>query len=194
MWEKLSDEELLRELKRAELAEYLDVGAKQAEQIFSVLVSRHQTAFIRLVALRYPVDSATAEEIVQDFWLECYTALARYDTNRPFLPWATTILFRTAERFLRRRRHEVQLSPQSELFQQQKVPDTAGGGDEEELRKLIAAVRQLPKELALLIELRFFQEKKIDEICALTGLGRSTVFEKLNLAFRKLRRLLGEKD
>jgi len=57
---------------------------------------------------------------------------------------------------------------------------------------MLSALRQLPPELALLIQLRFFENKKIEDITAATGLGRSTIFEKLNLAYRKMRKLMKE--
>lgn len=195
----LKDEELIRELKRAELAEHLigETGRPEsAQKIFAILVDRHHRPFTRLVALRYPVDGASADEITQDFWLECYSALPRYNPERPFLSWATTILFRTAERFLKKRRKEVQLSPQNEFFDMQ-TSKSAGIENEtldrSQIEGMLVALRQLPADLALIIQLRFFEQKKIEDIMAATGLARSTVFEKLNLAYKKMRALMGEK-
>lgn len=193
--QELRDEELIRELKRLELSEQLTGEKAGAEQAFGVLVERHTRSFARLVALRYPVDAASADEITQDFWLECYSALPRYNPDRPFMAWATTILFRTAEKFLRKRRKEVQLSPQSDFFDMQsssaETPE-AESLNREQMREMLSALRQLPSDLALLIQLRFFEQKKIEEITAATGLGRSTIFEKLNVAYRKIRALMHE--
>lgn len=188
----LKDEELIRELRRAELSEQLTgkSNADPAEQIFAILVERHQVPFTRLVGLRYGIDAATAEEIAQDFWLECYSALPRYNPDRPFLAWATTILFRTAERFLKKRRREVQLSPQSDFFDMQvslgDTPEDASLG-RDEIEAMLRAVRRLPRELALLIHLRYFEKKKIEDIVENTGMARSTIFEKLNQAYREIR-------
>jgi RNA polymerase sigma-70 factor (ECF subfamily) len=194
MLEELTDEELIRELRRAELAEQLTgegMGAG-AERIYAILVGRHNRAFARLVTLRYGVDPASADEITQDFWLECYSALPRYNPDRPFLAWATTILFRTAERFLRKRSREIQLSPQSDFFDMQHSEENleSDAVTREQLSAMLNALRKLPAELALLIQLRYFENKKIEEIMAATGLGRSTIFEKLNLAYRKIRKLM----
>lgn len=188
------DEELIRELRRAELAEQLTGDEAGAERIFAILVERHNRAFARLVTLRYAVDAASADEIAQDFWLECYCALPRYNAERPFLAWATTILFRTAEKFLRKRSREVQLSPQSDFFDMQAARDNpeTEALTREQITAMLAALRRLPPELALLIQLRFFENRKIDEITAATGLGRSTIFEKLNLAYRQMRKLMSE--
>lgn len=189
----LKDEELIRELKRAELANQLTGEDTGAQQIFSILIERHQRGFVRLIGLRYPVDVASAEEITQDFWLECYSALPRYNPERPFLSWATTILFRTAERFLKKRRREVQLSPQSDFFDLQvsgtENPEQTSLG-RAEIDSMLKALRKLPADLALLIELRFFEKKKIEEMVESTGFARSTIFEKLNLAYRKMRKLM----
>jgi len=194
--QNLKDEDLIRELKRAELGEHLTGAAYNPEKVYAELIQRHHRPFVRLVTIRYPVDIASAEEITQDFWLECYSALPRYNPERPFLGWATTILFRTAEKFLKKRRKEVQLSPQSDFFESQ-VAQVSGGEnaelEREQIGKMLSAVRELPADLALLIELRFFQRKKIDEITEATGLARSTVFEKLNLAYKKLRRGIDER-
>lgn len=196
MLDDLKDEDLIRELKRLELSEHLTGERAGTEKVFAVLVERHHRAFARLVVLRYGLDAASADEVAQDFWLECYSALARYNPERPFLPWATTILLRTAEKFLRKRRREVQLSAQSDFFDLKAsgAPDPESEVlSREQMGALLEAVRQLPAELALLIQLRFFEEKTIEEIMAATGLARSTVFEKLNLAYRKLRRAMGER-
>lgn len=194
MLDELKDEDLIRELRRAELAEHLTGENAGAQQVFTILVARHNHSFARLIMLRYGVDSASADEITQDFWLECYSALPRYNPDRPFLAWATTILFRTAEKFLRKRSREIQLSPQSEFFDMQSATENPESEaiTRERMAAMLSAVRRLPPELALLIQLRFFENKKIEEITALTGLGRSTIFEKLSLAYRKIRKLMGE--
>lgn len=192
----LKDEDLIRELKRAELANQLTGEDTGAQQIYAILIERHQRSFVRLIGLRYPVDISSAEEITQDFWLECYSALPRYNPERPFLSWATTILFRTAERFLKKRRREVQLSPQSDFFDMQtsanETPEQTSLG-RAEIDSMLKALRKLPADLALLIELRFFEKKKIEEMVEATGLARSTIFEKLNLAYRKIRTLMDAK-
>ncbi|HRP68447.1 MAG TPA: sigma-70 family RNA polymerase sigma factor [Turneriella sp.] len=197
MFETLKDEEIIRHLKRAELSDTLlgkaesnDATRLDAERIFAILVERHHASFTRLVTLRFGLDFSSADEITQDFWLECYTALPRYNPDRPFLSWATTILFRTAERFLHKRRKEIQISPQSDFFAQQISPHESleeNAINDAQIKEMLAALRHLPQDLALLIELRFFQNKKIEDICEQTGLARSTVFEKLNLAYKKLR-------
>ncbi|GAB4433862.1 MAG: hypothetical protein OHK0011_16960 [Turneriella sp.] len=194
MLDELKDEDLIRELRRAELTEHLTGENAGAQQVFTILVGRHNRSFARLVTLRYGVDAASADEIAQDFWLECYSALPRYNPDRPFLAWATTILFRTAEKFLRKRSREVQLSPLSDFFDMQAANDNPEGEamTRERMTAMLSALRRLPPELALLIQLRFFENKKIEEITAATGLGRSTIFEKLNLAYRKMRKLMRE--
>lgn len=198
--QNLKDEELIRHLKKAELAEHLLGESGQgpaAQQIFAILIERHHRPFARLLALRYPIDPASADEITQDFWLECYAALPRYNPERPFLSWATTILFRTAEKFLKKRRKEIQLSPQNDFFDLQ---TSRGEGVEnetlnrEQIEGMLDAVRQLPNDLAVIIQLRFFEEKKIEEIMAATGLARSTVFDKLNLAYKKIRAVMEKGD
>jgi len=189
----LCDEDLIRNLKQAELAEELigeNAQGLAAQKIFAILVERHNKPFARLICLRYPVDASSADEITQDFWLECYSALPRYNPARPFLSWATTILFRTAEKFLKKRSKEVQLSPQSEFFEMQS--DSAESIENEmlgrdQMNAMLDAVRFLPEDLALLIQLRFFEEKKIEDIALLTGISRSAIFEKLNLAYKKIR-------
>lgn len=193
----LKDEDLIRELRRSELAEHLTGstpgGLPGPEKIFTILVDRHHRPFTRLVALRYPVDAASADEITQDFWLECYAALPRYNHDRPFLSWATTILFRTAEKFLKKRRKEIQLSPQSDFFDMQSSKAESVENEtmnRSEIDAMLKAVRTLPADLALIIQLRFFEDKKIEEIVSATGLARSTVFEKLNLAYKKIRAIM----
>ena len=189
--QNVKDEDLIREIQAAELAHQLIGQPSESDKIFSILIERHHANFSRLLHIRYPVDADAVSDIMQDFWAQCFQSLPRYNPDKPFLSWATTILFRAAEKFIRLQQREVGVSPHSGFFDQ-----IAANSDSSEFAKnlsrqnLLKALRKLPPDLLQLIEMRYFQNKKIDEIIELTGLSRSSVFDKLNLAYLKLKREL----
>ena len=187
----IKDEDLIRKIHAEELAQQLIGQPSSSAEIFSTIIERHHENFSRLLHIRYPVDADAVSDIMQDFWSQCFQSLPRYNPDKPFLSWATTLLFRAAEKFIRLRQREVEISPQSGFFDQ-----IAANSDASEFSKnlshqnLLNALRQLPPDLLQLIEMRYFQEKKIDEMVELTGISRSSIFDKLNLAYRKLKREL----
>jgi RNA polymerase sigma-70 factor (ECF subfamily) len=140
-----------------------DVGA------FEELYERHSRIVYSLV-LRILRQGSTAEEVVQDVFLQLWRNSAQYDLSRPFVPWLLTLARNRALDQLRlkserqRRREE-----QTEEFPQiaSAPPEYEQVLDEkrraERVRKLIGS---LPTAQKKAIELAYFEGLSHSEIAA----------------------------
>ena len=140
-----------------------DVGA------FEELYERHSRIVYSLV-LRILRQGSTAEEVVQDVFLQLWRNSAQYDLSRPFVPWLLTLARNRALDQLRlkserqRRREE-----QTEVFPQiaSAAPEYERELDEkrraERVRMLIGS---LPTAQKKAIELAYFEGLSHSEIAA----------------------------
>ena len=84
--------------------EALILRAKRGEaHAFDLLVHSHKGALYRLVR-RYVGNADDAYDILQETWISAWEALARYDTERPFLAWVRVIALNKCRDFTRRGR------------------------------------------------------------------------------------------
>ena len=137
---------------------------------FEQLYDRHSRIVYGLV-LRILQQASTAEEVVQDIFLQLWRNAAQYDGSRgPFLPWLLTLarnraldhLRRKSERQRRREDQSEQLPPVVVS-----APDFEAKLDDERraarVRELMSALRPQQKRA---IELAYFEGLSHSEIAA----------------------------
>ncbi|HEX4664271.1 MAG TPA: sigma-70 family RNA polymerase sigma factor [Terriglobales bacterium] len=140
------------------------------------------------VALRVLGDTAHAEDILQEIFLQLWREPQKFDSNRGSLgAWLAVIARHRAIDHLRRRRpesdiDEVIVSVDSELEQ------TADRN--KVIAKIRSAVQQLPAEQRKPLELAFFQGLTHSEIAANTGEPLGTVKTRIRAALLTLRKVL----
>lgn len=154
-----------------------------------------QYAFQNLVErYKYPIDSYVlkllrfqrqdADEVGNETWLKTYNNLAHYDTQRPFLSWVFRIAHNTSIDFIRKNKKIAQTSVALELHtetghaQYTELSKQYPGDIEDVLSKLNHFDRQL-------VELRFLEEKTLDELTLLLGVPKKKLSVQL---FRALKR------
>jgi RNA polymerase sigma-70 factor, ECF subfamily len=139
---------------------------------FEELYERHSRIVYSLV-LRILRQGSTAEEVVQDVFLQLWRNSSRYDTSRPFVPWLLTLARNRALDHLRlkserqRRREE-----QTEEF-----PQIAAAAPEYE--KALDEKRRAERVRALIGSLPGAQKKAI-ELAYFEGLSHSEIAASLN--------------
>lgn len=136
---------------------------------FEELYERHSRMVYGLV-LRIVQQASTAEEVVQDIFLQLWRNASQYDVSRgPFLPWLLTLARNRALDQLRlkserQRRREEQTE---ELPPVVTAPDFEGSLDEKRratrVRELIASLQPQQKRA---IELAYFEGLSHSEIAA----------------------------
>jgi RNA polymerase sigma-70 factor (ECF subfamily) len=136
---------------------------------FEELYDRHSRIVYGLV-LRILQQASTAEEVVQDVFLQLWRNASHYDSSRgPFLPWLLTLARNRALDHLRlkserQRRREDQTE---ELPPAIAAPDYEGGLDQKRratrVRELMSALQPQQRRA---IELAYFEGMSHSEIAA----------------------------
>lgn len=161
---------------------------------FEQLYSRHRGRLYRFL-LRQLRDQGLAEELFQDVWQRIIAARAGWKPDAPFGTW----LYRIAHNRLADHWRALQYRPPAPADGDERAaripdPDTPERtlSEFEQRRRLQLALDELPEEQREVLLLRLEQDLTLDEIGAITGVGRETVKSRLRYAMEKLRARLPE--
>ena len=144
---------------------------QQDVDAFEQLYDRHSRIVYSLV-LRIVQQGSTAEEVVQDVFLQLWRNAGQYDTKRgPFVPWLMALARNRAldqlrlksERQRRREDQTEELPPVMDIPQFEKALDEKRRA--QRVRELIGSLNP--------------QQKKVIELAYFEGLSHSEIAEKL---------------
>jgi RNA polymerase sigma-70 factor, ECF subfamily len=160
---------------------------------FEQLYDRH-SRIVYSVVLRILRQVPTAEEVVQDVFLQVWRNSNQYDASRPFIPWLVTLARNRALDYLRlkserqRRLEDTPELPMTNPRHAAMVPQFEQTLDEkrraERVRTLIGA---LPPQQKTAIELAYFEGLTHSEIAAELKEPLGTVKSWIRNAVLKLR-------
>lgn len=160
-----------------------DVGA------FERLYARHKDRLYRFL-LRQLRDPATADECFQDVWQRVITARATWTPDAAFSTWLLRIAHNRLADHWRAQQHRPS-APGDADERTARIPDPDTPErtleDAQAQDRLQAALAALPPEQREVIALRLEQDLTLEEIGAVTGVGRETVKSRLRYAMDKLR-------
>lgn len=146
--------------------------------------------------LRILKDSHTAEELLQDLFLQLWRNPGRFDAARGSLPaWLMVIgRNRAISRLRSRERHEA--LEDTEGFLAERLPASGNIEDEawrtELIGKLRTAIAALPREQREAVELAYFEGMTQTEIAARTSSPLGTVKTRVRTAMQALKRLFDD--
>ena len=156
---------------------------------FEQLYARHRGRLYRFL-LRRLRDQALTEELFQDVWQRVIAARAGWKPDAAFATW----LYRIAHNRLADHWRALQYRPAAPSDGDERAaripdPDTPERtlSQFEQRRHLQLALDALPEEQREVLLLRLEQELTLEEIGAITGVGRETVKSRLRYAMDKLR-------
>jgi RNA polymerase sigma-70 factor, ECF subfamily len=161
----------------------------------AVLVQTYQVEAVH-AALLIVGDQSTAEEIVQDAFLQAYRKIDQFDDRRPFGPWfLRSVIHAALKAAAKQRRSEPLEEPQGgsraaewlidPLLGPQEMAETA------ELREAVwQALRQLTPNQRAAVVLRYFLDEDENEMIQELNRPRSTVKWWLHAARQRLRQIL----
>lgn len=163
---------------------------------FEALYGRHRTRLYRFL-LRHLRDSALADEFFQDVWQKVIGARAGWVPDAPFGTWLYRIAHNRLGDHWRASKYRPP-APEDADERAARIPDPETPerhlSEFEQRRRLQLALDALPPEQREVIVLRLEQELTLEEIGAITGVGRETVKSRLRYAMDKLRAGLGQVD
>ena len=156
---------------------------------FERLYGRHRTRLYRYF-LRQLRDAALADDFFQDTWQKVIAARHEWRPDAPFAAW----LYRIAHNRLGDHWRAAKLRPQAPEDAAARLARLPGDdnpertlGAFEQRRQLQLALEALPREQRDVLLLRLEQELTLEQIGAITGVGRETVKSRLRYAMDKLR-------
>jgi RNA polymerase sigma-70 factor (ECF subfamily) len=156
---------------------------------FEQLYARHRGRLYRFL-LRQLRDGALADEFFQDVWQRVIAARAGWTPEAPFGTW----LYRIAHNRLKDHWRALQYRPPAPIDSDERtarIPDHDTPertlSEFEQRRQLQLALDELPEEQREVLLLRLEQDLTLEEIGAITGVGRETVKSRLRYAMDKLR-------
>lgn len=139
--------------------------------------------------------AAEVEDLVQDVLLSVHAVRATYDPSRPFGPWLSAIvrnrLVDGARRYARIARREVIVDDIDVTFAG--LETNEAGGDEEDAAALREAVRSLPEQQRLAIELLKLKELSLSEAAEVSGTSIGALKVATHRAMATLRLTLAKK-
>ena len=170
---------------------------------FRVLVERESAAVVR-VCHRVLGDLGEAEDVAQEAFVIAYRSLATWRAEGPFGAWISRIAVRLAIRRASRSRmiNWAHPGPADEkgLISDPMANIAAGASSDpesttlrgERQRAVRMAVAALAEPYREVVALRFFAERSLDEIAALTGRPLGTVKTHLHRGLIRLQGSLAE--
>ncbi len=147
-----------------------------------LLLENYET-YYRL-AYSYVRQEQDALDIVQESAYRAIKECRKVKQPEFLSTWICRIVINTALDFLRRRKREApSLSmPQAQWEDPQRDPDLKG------------ALMALDEKSRAVVILRYFEDKKLEEIAAITGDNLSTVKTRLYRALKKLRQFMTARE
>ncbi len=163
---------------------------------FEQLYGRHRLRLHRFL-LRQLRDGALADEFFQDIWQRVIAARLDWKPDGSFSSWLYRIAHNRLGDHWRALKHRPP-APENADERAARIPDPdtpERSLSEFEQRRLVQlALDELPDEQREVILLRLEQELTLEEIGAITGVGRETVKSRLRYAMDKLRTRLGSAE
>lgn len=165
---------------------------------FGELVKRHQGS-VYSVVFRMVADRDEADDITQEVFLQAFRGINRFRGDAVFSTWIHTIAVNTAIKHIRKMKRRQSASiddPDSGIADRLGVPEEAGPGQtaerSETVRRLHAAIRNLPEKHRAVVVLHYLNDFSCEEIARIMKCSVGTVWSRLHYACRKLRVHLGD--
>ena len=156
---------------------------------FEQLYARHRGRLYRFM-LRHLRDQALADDMFQDVWQKVIAARSGWKPDAPFGVWLYRIAHNRLADHWRALKHRPP-APEDGDERAARIPDPdtpeRNLSEFERRRALQLALDDLPPEQREVLLLRLEQELTLEEIGAITGVGRETVKSRLRYAMDKLR-------
>jgi RNA polymerase sigma-70 factor (ECF subfamily) len=155
---------------------------------WEALMEAHQEAVFRMAYLLLG-DPDDAQDAAQEAFVRAYSALPRFDLDRPLRPWLLRIVtnlarnrLRSAGRYFAALTRYARAEPEALTH-----PSPERPADSESLWK---AVRRLPAGAQQVIYLRYFLDMSEAEISSTLNVAAGTVKSRLHRALNRLKRII----
>ena len=178
---------LLERCQRHDRAAFAELFERYHQRVFrsAYVIAHHQEA---------------ADDITQLVFVELYSALRRFDLNRPFLPWLYRIVHNISVDYLKRNRRAGETIPMVDshldaLIGPDLSPGPADHAEHAELRRAIwQAMERLPVNQRSVLMLCYYADLHEQEMATALRVRPGTVKSRLHRARQALRDELARHD
>ena len=163
-------------------------ACKGNNDAFKTLVMLYEKR-VRILGCGFFRNSADTDDFVQDVFIKVYTNLKSFRFQSQFSTWLMSIAYNTALNTVNRRKEYLPLIEGTDIF------DTDYGPEENTVRKALAeaireAIKELPYNFAVCLDLYFFYDFPYNEVAVITGLPVNTVKSHIFRAKKLLKKKL----
>ena len=176
--------------------ELVNLAVAGQQQAHRELMRRYKEPVFRLIN-NSTRDQHEALDLLQDTFVSAFSALKRYDRNRPFKIWVSRIALNKCRDWARRRavRSFFTFARPIEAAEEYKsdTPDPYSQAEgKAELLRVEKAMAQLPHNLREILVLRGVEELSQTEAAAALGISEKAIETRLYRARVQLKTLLSE--
>ncbi len=176
-------------LPREAEREAIEACRRGEREAFDRLVVRYQRDVYRL-CYRYVNDHEDANDLAQEVFLKAWRAIGRFRGESSFSTWLYRIAVNACLNFRALRRPATQELPETLA---DPVPGAlARAENDDEARRVRAAVVHLPEKQRVTLILKVYHELTHEEVARILGSTVGTVKANLFHALGNLRRLMAE--
>ena len=155
---------------------------------FSKLISQYKNR-IKSLGMSFFKNETDTDDFLQEVFLKAYTNLSRFRGESSFSTWLTSIAYNAAVNAKNRRKEYLPISDEETIEDKDYSPE------KNHIRKITSlaireAVKNLPENYAVCVELYFFYDNSHAEISEITGLPINTIKSHIFRAKKILREKL----
>ncbi|MCX6179232.1 MAG: RNA polymerase sigma factor [Chlorobiales bacterium] len=167
------------------------------KQAFAAIVRRYEAPLLRYITRLGCRDADTAQDLLQEIFIKTYIHLNDYDHSLQFSSWIYRIAHNEIISSFRKEKSTPSvLEREGDLFLFEKVVDdldlTTPYGQKHSAAEIQAAVDRLDSKSREIIVLKFFEEKRYEEISDILQIPQGTVATMINRAKKKIKSYLEE--
>ncbi|MGE3182577.1 MAG: RNA polymerase sigma factor [Phycisphaerae bacterium] len=173
-------------------------------QALPCLIHRYSRELHTFLA-RFVGNAATAEDLVQDVFVQVHTSADTFDLSRRLKPWLYTIAANKARDFLRsrRRRGDISLSASADSDYRQDPLERLGVDDraptdsleeQERAAQVRRLIQSMPEHLQMILLMGYYQQMPYAEIAEALEIPIGTVKSRLHAAVQHFAKLWHENE
>ena len=162
-------------------------------EAFETLVRKHYQNIYQFCVRRCNGDTALAADLTQDTFLKLIEHIQQYRLTGKFINFLLTIAVNTCNNHFKKKSPDI-----VDMDTLSAVPSNLNISEEvlrQENAKIIQqAIDRLPDMQKEVVILRFYHDRKLKEIAAITGVSLPTAKSRLKQGLDKLKRYLDKED
>lgn len=155
---------------------------------FAQLINRHKD-LVFTIAMNITRNREDAEEVAQDAFMKAFQKLSGFRKESSFQTWLYRIVYNEAISKIRKKKVTF-LDLQEEIsgdFAEEEVEEEIGGLDEAEQKLVVSSVlERLAETDRVLVTLFYLENRQVNEISEVTGLGESNVKVRLHRVRKRI--------